>query len=112
DGTYTEDTVFDDSDHRSHRRREWLTNGLKKLATLDFLMENLDATIGQTAIKFGLSGSGVASILPNFTNLTQLEELAATSDTEDIPEDFLTRIHELFDSNFGLPVEEEAPVGD
>jgi len=112
DGTYTKDTVFDESDHRSHRRRDWLTTGLKKLATLDFLIENLDATIGQTAIKFGLSGTGVASILPNFTNLPQLEELVGTSDAEDIPEDFLARTHQLFDENFGLPVEEETPVGD
>ncbi len=112
DGTYTKDTVFDESDHRSHRRRDWLTTGLKKLATLDFLIENLDATIGQTAIKFGLSGTGVASILPNFTNLPQLEELVETSDAQDIPEDFLARTHQLFDENFGLPVEEETPVGD
>lgn len=112
DGTYTKDTVFDESDHRSHRRREWLSNGLKKLATLDFLIENLSGTIGQTAIKFGLSGSGVASILPNITSVSQLEELAATSEAEDIPQDFLDRLHQLFDENFGLPVEEETAVGD
>ena len=32
DGTYTKDTVFGPGDHRSHRRTEWLEQGLRKLA--------------------------------------------------------------------------------
>ena len=100
DGTYTKDTVFDASDHRSHRRQEWLNSSLAKIAQLDFLTENLDATIGQIAIKFALSGGMVASVLPNITNLPQLREFAAASETEDIPEEFLERLSELYDENF------------
>ena len=100
DGTYTKDTVFDENDHRSHRRQEWLSSSLAKIAHLDFLMENMDATIGQIAIKFALSGGMVASALPNITNLPQLREFAGTSETEDIPQEFLERIIELYDENF------------
>ena len=100
DGTYTKDTVFDASDHRSHRRQEWLNSSLAKIAQLDFLTENLDATIGQIAIKFALSGGMVASVLPNITNLPQLREFAAASDTEDIPQEFLERLSELYEENF------------
>ena len=100
DGTYTKDTVFDASDHRSHRRQEWLNTSLAKIAHLDFLMESLDATIGQIAIKFALSGGMVASVLPNITNLPQLEEFAAASEEEDIPQEFLDRLSDLFDENF------------
>ena len=100
DGTYTKDTVFDASDHRSHRRQEWLNTSLSKIAHLDFLMESLDATIGQIAIKFALSGGMVASVLPNITNLPQLEEFAAASEEEDIPQEFLDRLSDLYDENF------------
>ena len=100
DGTYTKDTVFDASDHRSHRRQEWLNTSLAKIAHLDFLPENLDASIGQIAIKFALSGGMVASVLPNITNTPQLSEFAATSDAEDIPQEFIDRLSELYDENF------------
>ena len=102
DGTYTKDTVFGPGDHRSHRRQAWLEQGLKKLAHLDFLMENIDATIGQIAIRFALSGRQVASVLPNVTGPEQLEELAAASDVEDIPEQSLQRLFQLFDEEFYL----------
>jgi aryl-alcohol dehydrogenase-like predicted oxidoreductase len=116
DGTYTKDTVFDPSDHRSHRRRDWLERGLKKLAELDFLTDNLDATIGQIAIKFALSGPQVATVLPNITNVPQLEEFAGTPETEEIPQEFLDRTLELFQEDFYLepieePAEEPAPAG-
>ena len=112
DGTYTKDTVFDPSDHRSHRRQQWLEQGLEKLAQLDFLTENLNSTIGQIAIKFALSGPQVATVLPNLTNLAQLEEFAAISETEGIPQDLLERVAELYDDNFHLePAEEPSVTG-
>ena len=94
DGTYTKDTVFEATDHRSHRRQEWLTQGLKKLAALDFLTESMDATIGQIAIKFALAAPQLACVLPNITNQSQLEEFAAAPETEDIPEEFLDQLRE------------------
>ena len=100
DGTYTKDTVFEASDHRSHRRQEWLNTSLAKIAHLDFLMENMDATIGQIAIKFALSEDMVASVLPNITKIPQLTEFAAASETEDIPQEFLDQLNELYDENF------------
>ncbi len=100
DGTYTKDTVFDASDHRSHRRRQWLEQSLQKVATLDFLTEGIDSTIGQIAIRFALAGPKVASVLPNFTNLPQLEEFAAAPHTEEIPQEFLDRVAELYEENF------------
>ena len=37
EGNYTEKTTFAANDHRRHRPRSWLVNGLKKIRTLDFL---------------------------------------------------------------------------
>ena len=107
DGTYTKDTVFDPSDHRSHRRQQWLERGLQKLAKLEFLTDELGSTLGQIAIKFALAGPQVATVLPNFTSQAQLEEFAAAPETEDVPAEFLTQVAELYDGDFELaPVEE------
>ena len=107
DGTYTKDTVFDPSDHRSHRRQEWLREGLKKVEQLGFLTDNEDLPMGQVSIKFALAAQGVACVLPNITNLPKLEEFAAASEAEDIPQDLLDRVFDLYDHNFYLePVSE------
>ena len=112
DGAYTKDTVFDADDHRSHRRREWLERGLKKLAHLQFLIDDLSATIGQTAINFALSGPRVAAVLPNITSVEQLHEFAAAPEAEAVPQEFLGRINELYDEDFYLEPAEEASVAD
>jgi len=110
DGTYTKDTVFEPGDHRSHRRQEWLEQGLQKLAELDFLIEEMPSTIGQTAIQFVLAGPRVATVLPNITNLSQLEEFAAAPETEAIPQELLERTAELYRENFYLePAAEPEP---
>ena len=107
DGTYNKETVFEPSDHRSHRKQEWLETSLMKVAQLEFLEQGMYSTIGQIAIKFALSGPQVAAVLPNITNVPQLEAFALTSETDDIPQEFLDRIVALYDENFNLePVEE------
>ena len=102
DGTYTKDTVFDPTDHRSHRRQEWLDATLKKVATLDFLTEQSDATIGQIAIKFVLAQGRIASVLPNIISEEQLLEFASAPETPDLEAEHLARINELYEDNFGL----------
>ena len=102
DGTYTKDTVFDPGDHRSHRRQQWLEQGLQKLAQLDYLTEELSSTIGQIAIQFALAQPRIASVLPNLTNLPQLEEFAAAPETGDIPGELLDRTVSLYNEDFYL----------
>ena len=38
------------------------------------------------------------SVLPNITNLPQLQEFAVAPETEEIPQEFLDRIYELYDA--------------
>ena len=102
DGTYSKETKFGTSDHRSHRRQQWLETSLKKVEQLEFLPEGMGSTIGQIAVKFALSGPMVATVLPNITNLPQLHEFTATSETEDISEDFLELVTELYNNSFFL----------
>lgn len=107
EGRYTADTVFPPGDHRRHRPRSWLTNGIKKLETLKFLTEGRDQTLGQAAIKFILAEPNVTSVLPNIYDAEQLREFAAAPDLPDLTDDDLQRIAALEAINFG--VEEDPP---
>ena len=102
EGTYTEATTFGENDHRRHRPKDWLINGLKKIEQLDFLTASGDRTLGQAALKFVLAAPEVASTLPNIYDAEQLEEFAAAPDTPDLTEEELARVEELYEHNFGL----------
>ncbi len=104
EGKYTEDTVFPANDHRRHRPRSWLVNGVKKVRTLDFLTTRM--TLGQAALKWLLNEPRVISVLPNIYDSDQLAEFARASDLPDLEPSDMERIAELAGSNFG--VEEEA----
>lgn len=100
EGQYTEETEFAKNDHRRHRPRSWLINGLKKLESLRFLHENREMTIGQAALKWVLASPAVMTALPNIYNVEQLEEFAAAPGKPDLTADDLQRIRELQASNF------------
>ncbi|MDQ3508393.1 MAG: aldo/keto reductase [Actinomycetota bacterium] len=102
EGKYDENTTFADNDHRRHRPKEWLIDGLKKVGQLRFLTDSGERTLGQAALKFCLADGAVASTLPNIYDEEQLEEFAAAPDVPDLTDDELSRIAELYESNFGL----------
>src|SRR5206468_2485524 len=60
EGKYTAETTFPPTDHRSHRPRSWLLNGIKKVEQLRFL-ENSERTLGQAALQWLLADERVAS---------------------------------------------------
>ena len=62
EGKYTKDTVFPPTDHRSHRPKSWLINGLKKIETLQFLV-GPDRTLGQAALAV-VAGGRARRLLP------------------------------------------------
>ncbi len=102
EGKYDENTTFDKNDHRRHRPKEWLTEGIKKVEKLSFLTESGERTLGQAALKFVLAAPEVVSVLPNIYNKEQIEEFAAAPDTPDFTEEELARVAELYQNNFGL----------
>ena len=102
EGKYTAETTFPAGDHRSHRPRRWLIDGLKKLDRLTFLHEGRGQTIGQAALKWLLAEPVVASIQPNIYDVEQLEEFAAASDLPDLTDQDLRTVAELYERNFDL----------
>jgi aryl-alcohol dehydrogenase-like predicted oxidoreductase len=99
---YTLETTFPENDHRRHRPREWLVEGLEKVERLRFLCEEHEMTLAQAALKFILAQPAIASVLPTITNEADLEEWAAASDRPDLTEADCGRIQELYERNFDV----------
>jgi aryl-alcohol dehydrogenase-like predicted oxidoreductase len=106
EGKYTSETTFPPTDHRSHRPRSWLLNGIKKVEKLRFL-ENSERTLGQAALQWLLADQRAASTLPNIYNEEQLIEFVKAPESPALTRDEMAKIDELYSDNFGL--EPEAP---
>ena len=108
DGTVKPETVFAETDHRSHRvsteekKRQWQVAGLKKVDQLRFIHEQTGRTLGQAALQFILTEPAVASVLPNIYNEALLREFATAPDSTPLRADDVERIQELYAANFGL----------
>ncbi len=102
EGNLTPDTAFPPTDHRSHRPRQWLTDGLKKVEQLDFLTAGGARTIGQAALQFALREPMMCSTLPNIYDDDNLHEFAEAAETPPITDDEYHHVQELYESNFGL----------
>lgn len=101
EGHYTAETTFPQNDHRRHRPREWLINGVEKVSRLRFL-ERPDRTLGQAAIAWLLAEPRVMTVLPNIYDHEQLAEFAAAPDAPALTPDELARVKELYEANFGI----------
>jgi aryl-alcohol dehydrogenase-like predicted oxidoreductase len=98
EGNLTADTVFDEGDHRRHRPRSWLLQGVEKIKALDFLTNG--RTLGQAALRWVLADPNVATTLPNIYGAEQIREF--TADVPDLTPDELDRVAALYATNFGL----------
>jgi aryl-alcohol dehydrogenase-like predicted oxidoreductase len=109
EGKYTLDTKFDESDHRSHRPRAWLVEGLQKVERLESIRAARGVTIGQLALLWLYAHASIVSALPNIYNEEQLLEFAAASEHAPLTDAEMESIHELYERNFDVtPYREEA----
>ena len=99
EGRYTEDTVFADNDHRRHRPKKWLVEGVQKVEAVRFL-ERDDRTIGQAALQWLLHDPVVASTLPNIYGVEQIDEFAAASSSPPLTDEEFARVERLWDEGF------------
>ena len=75
EGDLTLQTTF--TDHRRHRPRSWLVEGLQVVERLRFLEAGDRRTLTQAAIQFALADEQMAAVLPTVTSAAQLVEMAA-----------------------------------
>ncbi|MGI8874450.1 MAG: aldo/keto reductase, partial [Egibacteraceae bacterium] len=100
EGGLTADHVFPQNDHRRHRPRSWLVEGVQKVATLGFLTE--DMTLAQAALRWVLADDHVATTLPNIYGFDQLREFTKAADRRDLTQPELNRVAALHADNFGV----------
>ncbi len=104
EGDLTAETVFAANDHRRHRPRSWLLEGVQKVERLRFL-EEPGRTLGQAALRWVLHDERVATTLPNIYGREQIAEFAGAGDVPDLTESELDRVAALFIDNFGVVAE-------
>jgi aryl-alcohol dehydrogenase-like predicted oxidoreductase len=104
EGHLTPDTTFEGNDHRRHRPRSWLVDGLKKVDQLQFLTRDGERTLAQAAMKFILAQPAIACIVHTVNTSAQLEEWAAAGGdgVPELDDDELREIAALYDAGFGL----------
>ncbi len=102
EGKYTKDTVFPPTDHRSHRPKSWLINGLKKIETLQFLVgPGPHARPGRAAVAAGRSRASPAACRTSTTRRS-CENSPPRPESPALTADELARVAELAANNFGI----------
>jgi aryl-alcohol dehydrogenase-like predicted oxidoreductase len=94
--------VFDADDHRAHRKNEWLTDAMKKVDRVRFLIQDDARTMAQSAIQFVLKQPAIISVLPNFTKLSEIEEYTSALETPEITDEEQAKLDELWDNGFDI----------
>ena len=102
EGKYSVDTKFDESDHRSHRPRAWLVEGLQKVDRLKALYESRGVTIAQLALLWLYAHKSILSALPNVYDEAQLREFVAASDHAPLSDTEMEQVHDLYVRNFDV----------
>jgi aryl-alcohol dehydrogenase-like predicted oxidoreductase len=111
EGQYTLDTTFDESDHRSHRPRSWLVEGVQKVDRLKPLAESRGVTMGQLAMLWLYAHPSMLSALPNIYNVEQLREFAGASEHPPLSDSEMLAVQTLYERNFDItPYQAEAAV--
>ncbi len=110
EGKYTLETRFDEGDHRSHRPRSWLVEGLQKVDRLKPLCEKRGVTISELALLWLYAHRSVLSVLPNVYNEEQLDEFARASEHPPLTDEDMETIHALYERNFDITPYVEEPA--
>jgi aryl-alcohol dehydrogenase-like predicted oxidoreductase len=109
EGKYTLETTFDANDHRSHRPRAWLVEGVQKVEKLTPLSQALGVTIGQLALMWLYAHPSIVSALPNIYARDQIEEFVVASDFAPLSETEMEQVDALYRLSFGVqPYVEQA----
>ena len=94
--------VFDPDDHRAHRKNEWLVDAMRKVDRVRFLVQEGSRSMAQSAIQFVLKPEPIISVLPNITNLTELNEYVSAVDTPVITDEEQAKLDDLWQHEFDL----------
>ncbi|MFQ5553668.1 MAG: aldo/keto reductase, partial [Thermoplasmata archaeon] len=99
-GKYTEDATFPPGDIRHHWPPEMIRNHVRVVERLASFLERDDRTLAQAALQFVLAFPEVSVTIPGAKTPAHVEENLAASEAPDLTSDEVTRVQELYASNF------------
>ena len=99
-GKINEKTIFDKNDHRANRKKEWITEAMKKIEKMTPFLNTKGWDIYHLAIKFILSQKQVSVVLPTVTDIEEIGTIAEMSDGNYLTEGELAYMTELYNNNF------------
>jgi len=106
DGNFDENKTFSSDDHRSHRKQKWMMNGLKAKKDLEFLFNEHDRSMGQTAILYSLFQKNICSVLPNFTTKAEIKNYSKCSDLKQLSQNEIDIVNKLWDDSHSKLLEQ------
>lgn len=99
-GKVNVDTVFDKNDHRSSRKKEWISEALQKIEYIKPIADAYGWTVTELAMKFILSQNRIATVLPTVVNIEEIESFAKMSDGKYLKANDVEEISEMYDKDF------------
>ncbi len=97
-GKVNADTKFDDNDHRSVRKREWLKESLEKVEQLKPIAQRYGLNITEFAMKFMMTKKGFATVLPTMISEEEVVNYAEMADGKYISDSDMKEIDELYNT--------------
>ena len=97
-GKVNADTKFDENDHRSVRKREWLKSSLEKVEQLKPIADRYGLNITEFAMKFMMTKKGFATVLPTMISEEEVVNYAEMSDGKYISDSDMKEIDELYNT--------------
>ncbi len=97
-GKVNADTKFDENDHRSVRKREWLKASLEKVEQLKPIAERYGLNITEFAMKFIMTKKGFASVLPTMISEEEVINYVEMADGKYISDSDMKEVEELYNT--------------
>ncbi len=97
-GKVNADTKFDDNDHRSVRKREWLKASLEKVEQFKPIADRNGLNVTEFAMKFMMTKKGFATVLPTMISEEEVVNYAQMSDGKYISDSDMKEVEELYNS--------------
>lgn len=97
-GKVNADTKFDENDHRSVRKREWLKSALEKVEQFRPIADRYGLNVTEFAMKFMMTKKGFATVLPTMISEEEVVNYAEMSDGKYISDSDMKEIDDLYNT--------------
>jgi aryl-alcohol dehydrogenase-like predicted oxidoreductase len=99
-GKVNKNTTFNKNDHRSVRKKEWISDALKKVENMKAIADKKGWNITELAIKFILSHKAISVVLPTMISIEEIDKFSEISDGKYLEDHELEQVAEMYLNNF------------